>query len=438
MRPFSSRENLRNQLLAGAGLLPFSAAPYLPSRVLASWRLRRIRSLVDHAARKVPLYRSLYRDAGYRPGDLRTWADFRALPTLSRDALAEVPLQDRLAEGTDPASCLHSRSSGSSGRSLTVFHQADGVAIQGLAFLRMFNMGMDYRPWHRHAYIYTAPFPSAGAAGGLYPQHFIHTLAPIPETLKELRRLQPQVLSCYPSHLRELLAAVGIGEDLGFRPQAVWVNSEMSSPSERKAMAARLGCPVYDEYSTEELTRVASQCRQGRYHVYEDMVHMEVLDPSGAASDGVGDVVATALHSFAMPFIRYRQGDLAQLRPSTCGCGRRFQELESLEGRRNDAFVLPSGRVLSSGFLLDAAYGLLMELKLDVLDFTFEQLTPERVQVELVVGPSFPVHGCEDVSRYLMDIFGEPLTLQVSEVEVLTRTASGKRNPIRSRVSSPQ
>lgn len=438
MRPFSSRENARNQLLAGAGLLPFSAAPYLPSRVLAAWRLRRIRALVDHAATKVPIYRSLYREAGYSPGDLRSWADFESLPTVSRDALAEVPLQDRLAEGTDPASCLHSRSSGSSGRSLTVLHQAGGVAIQGLAFLRMFNMGMDYRPWHRHAYIYTAPFPSSGAALGLYPQHFIHTLTPIPETLNELRRLQPQVLSCYPSHLRELLAAVGSGEELGFSPLAVWVNSEMSSPSERKAMAVRMGCPVYDEYSTEELTRVASQCSEGRYHVYQDMVHIEVLDPKGAVSGGVGDLVGTALHSFAMPFIRYRQGDLAQLRPSTCGCGRQFQEMEALEGRRNDAFVLPSGRVLSSGFLLDAAYGLLMELKLDVLDFTFEQLTPERVQVELVVGPSFPADGCQSASRYLAEIFGEPLTLNVSRVAVLARTASGKRNPIRSRVSRPQ
>ncbi|MDV7397759.1 hypothetical protein RZS08_40540, partial [Arthrospira platensis SPKY1] len=107
---------------------------------------------------------------------------------------------------------------------------------------------------------------------------------------------------------------------------------------------------MYDEYSTEETWMVASQCRRHRYHIFIDNVWMEFLDDEGrgVAPGQVGEIVLTATRSRAMPFIRYKIGDLGRYSAAKCGCGLGFPVLESFEGRADDSFILPSGKFVSS------------------------------------------------------------------------------------------
>jgi phenylacetate-CoA ligase len=77
-------------------------------------------------------------------------------------------------------------------------------------------------------------------------------------------------------------------------------------------------------------------------------VVLEVLDPDGRPVDvgQTGEVVVTGLHSFAMPFIRYRIGDLAVKGPSRCPCGSPFSTLLAIHGRTIDIFPLTGGKKL--------------------------------------------------------------------------------------------
>jgi hypothetical protein len=84
----------------------------------------------------------------------------------------------------------------------------------------------------------------------------------------------------------------------------------MSTQTERDEMSRLFGCPVLDEYSSEELTRIAAQCVHLTYHVFEDINYMEVVDEEGRLAQGPGVLVGTNLHNKAMPIIRYLQNDL--------------------------------------------------------------------------------------------------------------------------------
>jgi phenylacetate-CoA ligase len=218
---------------------------------------------------------------------------------------------------------------------------------------------------------------------------------------------------------------------LGLR--AISVSSEPSSQREREQLSRRFGCGVYDEYATEELTRVASQCTHGTYHVFEDVVHLEVLAPT---SDQVlepgepGEVVGTYLHNFAMPFIRYRQGDAARLEPSRCGCGRTFMELSELRGRRLDAFVLPSGRVLTSGWLLDASYSFLLDVAAEIAAFRLIQHSLDHVEILLVPGRGWRADMATAVRARFVELVGEPLRVEVRLVDAIARSPAGKHQPI--------
>jgi phenylacetate-CoA ligase len=423
------------RILAGVAtvspLLRASARWPAPKR--REWQLRRLQRLVSHAYAKVEMYRTLYDRAGVRPANLRTLDDLQRFPIVTKqDVIAAYPA-GTIARGYRLEDLIVSRSSGSSGLVMDIAYDARAFVTYVLAGLRLYRMAFDYRPHHRQVYIYTSPYPMDSVLG-LYPLRFIHTLAPMEQVLEALKAFPPDLLVCYPSHLRTILDAAADAGIVLPTPRAVSVNSEMSTQAERDEMSRRLGCPVLDEYSSEELTRIAAQCVHKTYHVFEDINFMEVLDDQQQPTEGVGTVVGTNLHNHAMPMIRYCQGDLAQICEGACACGRRFRYLKNLHGRRNDSFELPDGRVLTSGLLLDATYEIVLTHRSAVRDFCLIQDELSAVRLQVVAGPGW----APDVERWLVERFASLLGPLVKfRVEVVTecfKTATGKRNPIISRV----
>jgi phenylacetate-CoA ligase len=140
-----------------------------------------------------------------------------------------------------------------------------------------------------------------------------------------------------------------------------------------------------------------------------------------------------------MPVIRYAQNDLGSLdEDRTCSCGWRFRGLTHLEGRRNDSFVMPSGRVLSSGFLLDATYEMLLTYRSEVRDFCLVQDGVGDVRLEVVPGPGWAPAICDKIEARFRSFLEPGVLFGVREVAECTKTASGKRNPIISRVDRGQ
>lgn len=419
--------DLLKALLIGTRSL--KSAPRLSVDQMRAWQFARIRELVTDAYHQVPFYGELYRSVSFEPGDLKGWDDFGRLPLVSKEQVIENYPHNMLRRGMKADDLIVSRSSGSSGKVLDIAYDGKAFTIYILAGLRLFNMGFSYRPWHRQTYIYTSPYPM-NSLFGLFPLDHIPTLTPIPETIAALMAAPPDLLVCYPSHLKQIAHAMGNAHRERIRPKLISVNSEMSTQSERDELAHFFGCPVLDEYSTEELTRVAAQCRHKAYHLFEDINYLETLDDDGQPTTGLGLLVGTNLHNRAMPMIRYRQNDLGELAPSSCGCGWRFRELRNLQGRRNDSFVMPSGRVLTSGFLLDATYEFLLEDRTAILDFCLIQKAATSVLLEIVPGEGWRSEVALRI-RGKFALFLEPgVDLVVQTVGECTKTRTGKRNPI--------
>jgi phenylacetate-CoA ligase len=397
-------------------------------RMLA-WQFDQIRRLVTFAFESIPFYRELYAGVGFTPKDLASWDDFRRLPVVTKDqVIANYPAR-MLKAGADLNSLIVSRSSGSSGKVLDIAYDSRAMVTFIQAGLRLYRMGVNYKPWHRQVYIYTSPYPM-NSLFGLYPMRFVSTLAPMDEILAALRRYRPHLLVCYPSHLKQIAQSFSLEDFRLIRPRVISVNSEMSAQAERDEMAALFRCPVLDEYSSEELTRIAAQCLHKNHHIFEDINFIETLDESGRPTSGQGLIVGTNLHNTAMPMIRYQQNDLGSIVESECPCGWRFRKLVNLQGRRNDSFVMPSGRILSSGFLLDATYEFLLAYRTAVRDFCLIQDAPAAVRLQVVPGRGWT----EDVARAIASRFQgflePPVAFRIELAEVCEKTRTGKRNPI--------
>lgn len=403
-----------------------------PDRIQA-YQIERIRKILA-AARETPLYQGKNLPA---PEDFSSLDQITKLPILTKEDLLNSAPEQRISAQHSLSDLVVSRSSGSTGQALDVFYDVSSYGFFIMAMVRLYRMAFAYQPWHKQTYIYTTPYP-VSSLFGLYPVQFISTLTPIQETISLLRKNPPDFLVCYPSHLRAIAEKMTEEDFKVIRPKAINVNSEMSAAAEREHLGRLFDCFVFDDYSSEELTRIASQCRHKSYHLFEDINFIEIVDDEGAPlPEGVvGNILGTNLHNVGMPLIRYKQGDRGSIRTKKCSCGRTMRTLETLEGRKNDAFLLPDGEKLSSGYLLDLSYQVFLQYPGSAASFCLVQERVEAWTLELVPGKNWRPEHSGAIKMHLEHLLNRPsIQISIELVEDVRKTKSGKANPIISRIS---
>ncbi|MFJ9445187.1 phenylacetate--CoA ligase family protein [Kitasatospora sp. NPDC101235] len=110
------------------------------------------------------------------------------------------------------------------------------------------------------------------------------------------------------------------------------------SPRMRRTVREDWGIELF-EYTSAADTGTAWECREhAGFHLWEDMVLAECLEPDGdeeVAAGEIGELVATDLDNPVSPLIRYRSEDLVRMDRSRCGCGRTHSRMRVV-GRRGD------------------------------------------------------------------------------------------------------
>lgn len=333
------------------------ARQYGSVRGLRQRQLRELNAVLAHAVRSVPFYRDR---SAYHRGPLQSLAELGELPLVTKAQLRELPQAMFVAEGTDPQRCYRVTTSGTTGHRIEILHNLDNRSYEIAAMVRRYLATGRYLPTHRTVKI--RPYLVPGRTYqrfGLFRQLSVISSTPVEQWRAILREHRPRVLIGYPIHLRELLRVMPEPElaTLRRRLRMVMTESELLIDAHRDALASGYGVPVFDEYSTFETLHIYFECARGGRHIAEDRVFVEVLDEDGRpVPDGTeGEIVCTAFHERAMPLLRYRLGDIGQINPDPCRCGRRFRTMRLTHGRIYDHVVLPDGRrIFADRFLMVA------------------------------------------------------------------------------------
>jgi phenylacetate-CoA ligase len=162
---------------------------------------------------------------------------------------------------------------------------------------------------------------------------------------------------------------------------------------------------------------VAMECREnkGGLHVFDDHFYPEVVDPeTGEPTDGLGELVLTTLTKEALPVIRYRTGDVTQLLPGDCPCGRTHRRIARFSGRVDDMLVIRGVNVFPSAIeaaLLEhpgvaGQYAIVVDRR---------QALPE-LEVHAELASDDLVAQRDDVQRKLEGVLEERLRVRVRAV----------------------
>jgi phenylacetate-CoA ligase len=403
---------------------------------LEAWQTERLRALVAHAYQNVPYYRRLFDSAGLRPRHIQTLRDLASIPITTRTDLQSAPAEEVIARGYRLERLVVHRTSGSTGEPFSIRRTAfEDRLLQAHRLAVLFRLGL--RIGDRRAAVVSDRLAGTPlyARAGILRYDEIHCLAEPAEILARLRAIRPDMLRGYSGTLAFLAGMMTGEERKTIRPRFVTTDSETLTDEMRERIEAGFGARVFDFYDSHEFNMIASECpSSGLFHVSETSLIAEVLAEGRAAEPHQqGQLVGTALHSWAMPFIRFALGDLVTRGPDRCPCGAPSSILTAVNGRIADRFELPGGRSVHPYTLVNP----LMEHGPWVRQYQIVQDRLDRVKVKLAPmhGENPPAEGVAAVQQVLRERLGPGIGLEVELVSQIPAAPSGKQRPYLSLVA---
>lgn len=421
----------------------FRESQWQSSDELRSRSWQEVQSMLRYASSAVPLYREKFHAAGIKPEDVRQPEDFLAVPIVTKDELRDA-LRERwpLASDTDSRQVATLVTTGSTGAPF-VFpidknaqHKRAGIVLRDIEWYGHRLGDRNARLWRTDSRPALSERLKRQVFGRRLEISTHNDADPDSAGVDErklqswcdsIRRYRPKVLDGYVSALTLLARYILERRLTGLGCEAVVTGGEYLSDHARKLIENAFGCAVFNRYGGTELGFVAHECGHNpehKLHVNTELLWLEFLVDARPARPGeLGEVVATDFSNRAMPLIRYKAGDVgAPASPDeTCPCGRGLPLIDKIEGRINDLFVLPDGRLLVSHL-----WHKLFRDKEFVREFQLIQRQKDLVQVDVVLDPHSHPNGQYDALKHDVQRFLPGCTVVWNEVEAIVRGAGGK------------
>jgi len=333
---------------------------YFSSEALQELQLKKLQKLLQEASRHVPYYREMFSRLGIQAKDIGSLSDLSKLPLLTKQLIREFG-KNMINSRYSPSDLVQNSTSGSTGEVTRFFSDRRSYPFYLALHMRQHDwMNIDY--FVRQIWIWGASFSapqkkSKGLLSGMKRKRTISSyhLSPADseEIIGQINSYKPCLIGAYPSHLCQIARTANT--PLTHFPTAISLSGEMTYPEQLAAIQAYYQAPVFNYYGARDGSLIAQECdKHSGLHLFSENVIVEILDDNdNPVSEGIGRVVLTLLHNYAMPLIRYEIGDLAEVDEQMwepCSCGRTLPRLKRIIGRTLDIVVFPNGNRVGGTF----------------------------------------------------------------------------------------
>ena len=390
------------------------------------------RSIIRFAYDHVPYYHNLFRGLGLSPSDFHDIEDLKKIPVLSRKEIKNHG--DAFIPDTLSSMKYYRRSTGGS--------TGNPLHYRLSKFDRFLNGALLYRGWGYAGY---SPGDRMIFLGGAsldtnkkpFVQRKVHEITrntiklstfdmgerEMHEYVRAINTFKPKFIRGYASPV--FLFSHWI-EKMGLEihtPTAVFTTAEILTPQMRNKISGVFNCDVYDNYGLNDGGVSAFECPEHNgLHIDTERSIMEIVDEEGnPMEEGTGRIIATSLHNYAMPFLRYETGDIATLSAELCPCGREYRLLKQILGRTVDMLFTPDGKNIYGGFV-DM---LLQEYGEGILEYQVIQKKPDRIMINIVTEDGFDEKNLQ-IIRDLIHRKENKWVLEFRYVDKIQRTRRNK------------
>ncbi|MFH1618353.1 MAG: hypothetical protein ABIG11_00450 [bacterium] len=402
-------------------------------RQLEQYQTEKLKQLLDHAFKNVPYYRDIFIKNNLTPDNFNSIKDLRKLPFLTKEDVVKNP--DRLISGeVDRKYLLSGRTSGTTGVPMEFFSDMR-YAYRDYAFFQ-----------RHHAYLGITGYKRKIRITGVVPENVFIPQSEQPDAiftpqnkylqltglreglfhwekkLELIRKFKPACIRGAPSVLYDFAGYLQEHNINDITSRVITATSENLFPYQRELIGRQFGCKVYDQYNCTEQAISAAEClRQNGMHLDMERGITEIIDNNGELlPDGkIGRIMATPLHNYAMPLIRYVTGDISAISETSCPCGRGLPLLESFDGR------IKVFRYKNKFFGAHELSPIIGELK-NIKECQFVQEKETEVVINIVKRDGFSENDEKKLIKYVHDLIDEKIEIKLNFVASIPRTKMGK------------
>lgn len=392
-----------------------------PRETLVVFQQERLEKLLQHAYRTTPYYRELLKTAS---------PDISEVPPLEKQNVREQ-LERLCSEAFPEKARIKNTTGGSTGTPLT-FYQDRNYWNQRNLSVYYFDRWAGWNFGEPQLIIWGSPADLKDDGRWKHRlnnfwrnQYWLNgfhlTDTAMQAAFNKMDRCHPQTILAYPSSLYQFSSFLS---ENGLIPRwqlkGIISSAEMLHPHYRALAETVFGTKVYNRYGGREVGLIAMECTEGRMHINCHDLYLEIdsLDPYTQP----GEILITQLNNYAMPFIRYRIGDIGRLSDEVCPCGNQLPILAELLGRSTATFRTRAGTLIHGGYFTQQFYDLKGVVQFQIIQETFKHCV-----LKVVVSEQWT----EATRRYLVQrikgALGAEVVVTVEFVEEIPLSASGKR-----------
>lgn len=392
---------------------------------------KQLRALIAYVYDQVPYYRTLFNDLNLQPRDIQTTEDLEKLPILTKGIIKAD------WDGFIPANLARqrygSRATGGSTGAPMQYRLSSYDRFLGVALL--------YRGWgyggfdlgDRMAFLAGSSLDTGSRS---FVENAVHEFtrnirklssfdmadAEMRQYAEILNSFQPRFLRGYASSIYFFARWLRESDVPIPALDAVYTAAEKLLPVMRETIGEVFGCGVYDNYGLNDGGLSAYECSEhSGLHVDSERGVMEIVDQHNRQiSEGEGEILATSLHNYAMPFIRYATGDAGTIVDEGCPCGRKYPLLKEILGRQQEMLVTPEGKHVYGGFITHIFWQFP-----HVKEFQVVQKEVDTLIFNIVPEPGFEQKEMEEM-RLFLDTQGKGWAVEFRLVDEIDRSRGGK------------
>lgn len=398
---------------------------------------KKLRAIISHAYHNVPFYHKLFDSVGVKPEDIKTVDDLSRIPIITKSQVQRAE-NEIIAKGFNPNEGRSQKgyTSGSTGKPLTIVYDNRYLGLLRMAHERTL-LENGYRLFRDSIASITARCDSQDESKsllqyiGLRKRYCISLYVDILNQIRLLKRIKPDILMGYPSSIKLMAMAVQEKDIKKIHPRLIFSFAELLDTDTRNFINSIFGVDMIDHYGSMEGGWMAWECKEhSGYHQNIDTLVIDFIkDNERVAAGERGEIVLTNLNLYAMPFIRYKLGDVGVHSEEKCPCGRGLPLMKVIEGRSDDFVKLPGGRIISPRVFTN-----LMHSFSGITSFKIIREKEDYFTVELVKGKDFSEEIIRQIEAGFKQVLGEDIQIETKIVDEITREESGKLQSVVSRV----
>jgi phenylacetate-CoA ligase len=215
---------------------------------------------------------------------------------------------------------------------------------------------------------------------------------------------------------------------LSFSVKAVFTSSDVLRPDYRETIERVFGGPVYDLYGSAERVAAIGMCERKTYHVLPENGIIEFIPVNNSSI--TMEIAGTGLHNYAMPLLRYRTGDLADISSIPCKCGRCFKTIRGIRGRIVDFMTSRDGAILMEGSCL------LLKGVENIIESQIVQEDLEEIRMKFVPADNFSEKDKRKIVENARTYLGSGAHVTFEEADSLMEEGVYKFRPFISRINN--